>query len=43
MRVVNKKGEIVKSELFDLIENFSIEDNRLSIQTSEENKVIELL
>lgn len=42
MRVVNYKGDIVKSELFDLIEDFSIKDNLLSIQTSEENKIIEL-
>ncbi|MCP3660259.1 MAG: hypothetical protein GY830_08120 [Bacteroidetes bacterium] len=42
MRVINYKGEIIKSELFDLIENFSIKDNLLSIQTSEENKIIEL-
>lgn len=42
MRVIDYNGQIVKSELFDLIENFSIKDNVLSIQTSEENKVIEL-
>ncbi len=42
LRVVNYKGQIVKSELFDLIENFSIKDNILSIQTSEETKVIVL-
>jgi hypothetical protein len=42
MRVINYNGDIVKAELFDLIEDFSIKDNLLSIQTSEENKVIEL-
>jgi hypothetical protein len=42
MRVVNYNGDIVMAELFDLIEDFSIKDNLLSIQTSEENKVIEL-
>ncbi len=42
MRVVNYNGDIVKAELFDLIDDFSIKDNLLSIQTSEENKVIEL-
>lgn len=42
MRVINCKGEIIKTELFDLIEDFSIKDNLLSIQTNEENKVIEL-
>ncbi|GGH68349.1 hypothetical protein [Phaeocystidibacter marisrubri] len=43
MRVINCNGDIVKAELFDLIEDFSIKDNFLSIQTSEENKVIELI
>lgn len=42
MRVINYNGDIIKSELFDLIEDFSIKDNLLSIQTSEENIVIEL-
>lgn len=42
MRVINYNGDIVKAELFDLIEDFSIKDNLLSIQTSEESKVIEL-
>jgi len=43
MRVINYKGEIIKSELFDLIENFNIKDNLLSIQTSEESKIIDLI
>jgi hypothetical protein len=42
MRVMNYNGDIVKAELFDLIEDFNIKDNLLSIQTSEESKVIEL-
>lgn len=42
MRVINYSGDTVKAELVDLIEDFSIKDNLLSIQTSEENKVIEL-
>jgi hypothetical protein len=42
IRIVNYNGDIVKAELFDLIENFSIKDNLLSIQTNEENKVIAL-
>ncbi|PGH38011.1 MAG: hypothetical protein CRN43_17810 [Candidatus Nephrothrix sp. EaCA] len=42
MRVVDYKGQIVKSELFDLIEDFSIKGNLLSVQTSEERRVIEL-
>lgn len=43
IRVINYKGEVVKSELTDLIEDFSIKENLLSIQTSEESKVIELI
>lgn len=43
LRVINYKGEITKTEVFDLLEDFSIKDNLLSIQTSEESKVIELL
>lgn len=42
MRMINHNGDVVKTELFDLIVNFSIKDNLLSIQTSKENKVIEL-
>ena len=42
LRIVDCKGQIIKSELFDLIEDFSIKDNLLSIQTSAENKIIEL-
>ncbi len=43
MRTVNPKGEIIKSELFDLIENFRFEDNTLSITTNEGQKVISLI
>lgn len=42
MRVIDYSGRILKSELFDLIEDFSIKDNVLFIQTSKENKIIEL-
>ncbi len=42
IRVINNNGEVVKSELTDLIENFSIEDNLLSVYTSEERRVIKL-
>lgn len=42
LRVVNYNGDVVKAELFDFIEDFSIKNNLLSIQTSKENKVIEL-
>jgi hypothetical protein len=43
MRIIDCNGQILKSESFDLIEDFSIKNNLLSIQTSEENKVIELI
>lgn len=43
MRMIDRNGDIVKAELFDLIEDFSIKDNLLSVQSSEENKVIELI
>jgi hypothetical protein len=43
MRIVNNNGDIVNSELFDVIQDFSIKDNLLSIQTSEENRVIKLI
>jgi len=43
MRVINYNGEIVKSELFDVMEDFSIKGNFLSIKTEDENKIIELV
>lgn len=43
MRVIDYNGQILRSELFDPIEDFRIKDNVLSIQKSEENKVIELV
>jgi hypothetical protein len=42
MRVISFSGQILKSELFDLAENFSIKNNLLYIQTSDENRIIEL-
>jgi len=42
MRVIDYNGKILKSELFDLIEDFNIQDNILSIQTSEERKIFKL-
>lgn len=42
MRVIDYNGEVLKAELFDLIHDFSIKDNILSVQTSEEKKVIDL-
>jgi len=42
VRVINNKGEVVRAELTDLIEDFSVKDNLLFIQTNEENKIIEL-
>lgn len=43
IRIINYKGEVVKSELTDLIEDFSIKDKLLHIRTDEGNKVIELI
>lgn len=42
LRIINHNGDIIKTELFDLIEDFNIKDNFLTIQTNEENKVIKL-
>ena len=42
VKVINNKGEVVRAELTDLIEDFSVKDNLLFIQTNEENKIIEL-
>lgn len=41
-RLINKEGKIVSSELFDLIEDFSVEGNLLSIHTSDETKIFKL-
>jgi len=43
MRLISSKGEVLKSELFDLIENFSIVGSLLSIKTSEGSKVFDLV
>jgi hypothetical protein len=43
MRVISSKGDVLKSELFDLIENFSIVGSLLSIQTSEGKKFFNLV
>lgn len=42
LKLISIEGEVLKNELFDLIEDFSIENDNLSIQTSEEIKVFEL-
>lgn len=42
LRVIDYNGRIVEKELFDLIDDFSIKDNVLYIQTSEGEKVTEL-
>lgn len=42
MRVVDRTGKIVMDEKFDLIEEFSIEEGFLQIQTSHQNKIIKL-
>lgn len=42
LRVIDCEGKISKSELFDLIEDFNIKGNVLSIQTSQENLIFKL-
>ena len=41
-KVVNGKGQILLSESLDLIEDFSIKENILFIQTSDEHKIFKL-
>ncbi|GAA4789638.1 hypothetical protein GCM10023231_17060 [Olivibacter ginsenosidimutans] len=43
IRVINYKGEVVKSEQTDLIEDFSIKGKLLHIRTDGGNKIIELI
>lgn len=40
--LIDYEGQILKTELFDLIEDFSLDHGRLSIKTSEEHKIFEL-
>ncbi len=42
MRIISWEGKIIKSELFDVISNFSINDDFLFIQTNEDSKIIAL-
>lgn len=42
MRIISDTGQIVNSEMFDLIDDFSIENNLLSIKVGMENKIIDL-
>jgi hypothetical protein len=42
LRIVDSSGKILRSELFDLVENFTLENEQLSIQTSEGNAVFDL-
>ncbi|HAM98559.1 MAG TPA: hypothetical protein DCQ26_08085 [Marinilabiliales bacterium] len=42
LKLVNSQGEILKNEIFDLIEGFNIENGQLFIETSEERKIFEL-
>ena len=42
IRLINSEGIILRDELFDLIQDFSIEEDKLIIHTSEERKVFEL-
>jgi hypothetical protein len=43
MRVINCKGDVLKAELFDLMEDFSIKDDLLLIQTNVGSKAIKLI
>ncbi|WP_343786048.1 hypothetical protein [Wandonia haliotis] len=43
LRIIDSNGNIIKAELFDLLEDFSIKNNVLSIQTCEESRIIELI
>lgn len=42
LRVIDSKGDVVKAELFDLIEEFSIDNSVLSIKTGEGIRLINL-
>ncbi|MDJ1484209.1 hypothetical protein QNI16_27165 [Cytophagaceae bacterium YF14B1] len=42
-RIVSFEGEILKHELFDLIEDFSLENDQIYIKTSEGNKIFTLM
>lgn len=42
-RLINDDGQVLSNESFDLIENFSLSDDKLFIQTAEENKHIDLI
>lgn len=42
LRVIDHEGKILRSELFDLAEDFSIEDCQLSIQTRDDRKTFNL-
>ena len=42
LRVINQNGKTLKNELFDLIEDFRIENDELSIQTSSDSYVFNL-
>jgi hypothetical protein len=42
LRLIDYTGKILMSELFDLVEDFSIKNGLLSIQTSTENKVFQI-
>ena len=42
LTIINYDGDVIMQESFDFIENLSIQDNVLSIQTSEGNKVFQL-
>lgn len=43
VRLINDAGEILKSQLFDYIENFHIKDDQLSFQVNGEEKFFDLV
>jgi len=42
MRIINPEGVVLKSELFDLMENFTIANDILFVNTSDGNKAFDL-
>lgn len=42
IKLINSDGIVLRDELFDLIQDFSIEEDKLIINTSEETKVFKL-
>jgi hypothetical protein len=42
LRVIDHDGHVLKSEIFDLIEEFSVDDGVLAVKTNEESRSINL-